>query len=161
MALYEEARVAALEYSDINENNITINKALVLDYNGNYVLKKPKTNSSYRNIELPHFIIEKIGTGKGRILSITPEIITNRFKRLANKAELGNIRFHDLRHYQASILHALGIPDKYIMERGGWSSSATLNNIYKHTLKDKEKAFNDIAIAYFEKMQHEMQHSKQ
>ena len=46
------------------------------------------------------------------------------------------------------------------MQRGGWSSSATLNNIYKHTLKDKEKEFTDVAINYFEAMQHEMQHDK-
>lgn len=52
-------------------------------------------------------------------------------------------------HYQASILHALGIPDKYIMERGGWKTDATLKNVYQHTIADKSKQFTDRANEHF------------
>ncbi|MCB7523198.1 tyrosine-type recombinase/integrase [[Clostridium] hylemonae] len=55
------------------------------------------------------------------------------------QAGLNHFRFHDLRHYSASIQHALGIPDAYIMERGGWETDGTLKSIYRHTLKDKKK----------------------
>ena len=40
---------------------------------------------------------------------------------------------HDLRHINASIMLALGVPDKYAMERGGWSTPSTLKNVYQHT----------------------------
>ena len=46
------------------------------------------------------------------------------------------MRFHALRHYCASQLHALGMPDAYIMERGGWESDGVLKGIYRHTLSD-------------------------
>lgn len=154
------SEICALNYEDINNNDITINKALVLNEENQYVLKQPKTFTSYRTINMPSFVIEKIGSGTGRIITVSPDIISSKFRRLLKQNNLPHFRFHDLRHYQASILHALGIPDKYIMERGGWSSPATLNNIYKHTLKDKQSDFNTIANAYFENMQHKMQHSK-
>ena len=41
--------------------------------------------------------------------------------------------FHDLRHINASIMLALGVPDKYAMERGGWSTPSTFKNVYQHT----------------------------
>lgn len=49
----------------------------------------------------------------------------------------------------------LGVPDKYAMERGGWSTNATLKNVYQHTFTDERKRvdkqiddfFNDILRA--------------
>ena len=72
------------------------------------------------------------------------------FKRVLKNNNLPDMRFHDLRHYQASILHALGVPDKYIMQRGGWTTDSTLKNIYQHTMADKQKEFDDIAIKHFD-----------
>lgn len=43
-------------------------------------------------------------------------------------------------------MHTLGIPDKYIMERGGWESKKVLDKIYTHTMSDKEKK---IIILFF------------
>lgn len=154
------SEICALTFEDIHSNYITINKALVLDDDSNYVVKQPKTLKSYRNIPLPDFIINEIGKGCGRIVNINPDALTSRFKRLVKKSGLPHIRFHDLRHYQASILHALGIPDQYIMERGGWSSKQTLANIYQHTMPDKETQFTNLINNYFSNMQHEIQHGK-
>ncbi|MBR0090420.1 MAG: site-specific integrase, partial [Lachnospiraceae bacterium] len=58
-------------------------------------------------------------------------------------------RFHDLRHYSASILHAIGVPDQYIMERGGWSDDRVLKAVYRNTLDDQSKAFTKKANDYF------------
>ena len=85
-------------------------------------------------------------------------MITDRFANLLKKAGLKHFRFHDLRHYSASILHAMGIPDKYIMERGGWSTSSTLKTVYQHTMRGKNKEINNKINSYFETMQHEIQH---
>ena len=40
-------------------------------------------------------------------------------------------RFHDFRHYSASIMHAIGIPDQYIMARGGWKTDTVLKAVYR------------------------------
>ncbi|MBP3296406.1 MAG: tyrosine-type recombinase/integrase, partial [Lachnospiraceae bacterium] len=71
------------------------------------------------------------------------------FCRLRNRLGM-ECRFHDLRHYAASILHAIGVPDQYIMERGGWSTDGTLKAIYRNTLSDKSRQFSAKANDYFD-----------
>lgn len=55
--------------------------------------------------------------------------------------------------YSASIMHVLGVPDRYIMERGGWSTDKTLKAVYQHTMSDQAQEFNKRIKSYFEKMQ--------
>lgn len=56
--------------------------------------------------------------------------------------------------YSASIMHTLGAPDRYIMERGGWSTDKTLKAVYQHTMSDQAQEFNKRIKSHFEKMQH-------
>lgn len=49
-------------------------------------------------------------------------------------------------------MHAIGIPDVYIMDRGGWKSDATLKKIYRGTIEDYKQKFVDQTNTYFEKM---------
>lgn len=154
------SEVCALDSTDIHGNTIYITKALVKDVHGKYIIKPPKTFSGYRKITLPDFVIKKMSGIQGRIVPLTPDYITRKFSQILAKNHIPHFRFHDLRHYQASILHALGIPDKYIMKRGGWKSTITLKNIYQHTMEDKQEQFTAVALEHFEKMQHEMQHEK-
>ena len=146
------SEICALEDTDIKGDIIDINKALVKKSNNHkieWVLKQPKTFTSYRQVEMPHFVIEKLSGIKGRIVTITPDYLSEKFRQKLAKMNIEKFRFHDLRHYQASILHALGIPDKYIMERGGWKTDATLKNVYQHTIADKSKQFTDRANEHF------------
>lgn len=39
---------------------------------------------------------------------------------------------------------ALNIPDKYAMERMGYSTPATLKKVYQHTMRDKQEVTNTI-----------------
>ncbi|PKB52272.1 hypothetical protein CRH03_25625 [Clostridium sp. HMb25] len=56
----------------------------------------------------------KNGRIEGRIIKATPEQITSRFRRAVKFSGVTPFRFHDLRHYAASIMHAIGVPDQYI-----------------------------------------------
>lgn len=49
----------------------------------------------------------------------------------------------------ASIMLQLGIPDKYAMERGGWSTNATLQAVYQHTFADERKIVDNKIDTYF------------
>ena len=71
------------------------------------------------------------------------------FGRLLKRINIPHFRFHDLRHYSASVQHAMGIPDAYIMERGGWGNDAVLKNVYRHTMEEQKKRMADKANAYF------------
>lgn len=85
----------------------------------------------------------------GSITKLCPSKITNRFVAIVKRADLPHFRFHDLRHYSASIQHALGIPDNYIMQRGGWGNDGVLKAVYRHTMKDKVSEMNQIANNHF------------
>ena len=69
-------------------------------------------------IEYLDFVIERLSGISGKITNKTPVAITHRFNRILKEAEIPHFRFHDLRHYAVSILHAMNIPDKYIMAVG-------------------------------------------
>ena len=130
----------ALLRSDIDGDTITVNKAMVWSNDRAWVVKQPKSKAGYRTLRLPHFVMERITAGEAEhIVNRVPTSITNQFKKALDRSGLPHFRFHDLRHFQASILHALGVPDKYIMERGGWKTDSTLKNIYQHTMSDKRK----------------------
>lgn len=112
----------------------------------------PKNASSVRRVPLLAAVMNMIEPGDpdDYVVGLTPSALGESFIYLRNKLGL-KCRFHDLRHYAASILHAIGIPDQYIMERGGWSTDATLKAVYRNTLPDKSSAFSKKANEYFEK----------
>lgn len=131
--------ICALTADDIEGNTIHVNKSLALNTDNEWVVKPPKTVAGIRDIEMPDFVISKIQGKTGRIVTITPAAVSERFRKLIRKIPGTNVyRFHDLRHYCASFLHYKGIPDKAIMMRAGWETDAVLRNVYLHMLSDED-----------------------
>lgn len=153
--------ISALEDSDIEGNVIHISKTMVLSESGNWIVKSPKSFAGDRYIQIPQFVSDKLNGITGHITNLTPNKITSRFSHILASAGIQHFRFHDLRHYNASISHALGVPDAYIMQSCGWGSDRVLKEVYRHALGDRRKDMNLIAINHFENMQHEMQHGMQ
>lgn len=150
--------ICALTSDDIRGNIVSINKSMVMGSNREWSIKQPKTYGSYRDIPYPQFVIDKLSGKSGRIIQATPEQITNRFRRAIRYAGLPHFRFHDLRHYAASIMHAIGVPDQYIMGRGGWKSDHTMKTVYRNVIDLEAEKQNRKILEHFESMQHEMQH---
>lgn len=144
--------ICGLYYEDISGNVVHVRRSLAYNDNHKWVEKSPKTYTSDRYIEFPPFVINRIGTGTGRIISYTPDALTQRFNHILKNAGVPHFRFHDLRHYCASILHALNMPDAYIMRRGGWATASVLDGIYRHAMDDKEKEMTGEAIKHFSEL---------
>lgn len=142
--------ICALEHSDVKGHTITISKSMVLDSDGFWIVKQPKTYGSYRKLEMPSFVIEKIPKGTGRIFTVTPDRISGRFRRAVEYSHLPHFRFHDLRHYSASIMHAIGIPDQYIMQRGGWISDNMMKTVYRNVIDLEKERQNKRIIEKFD-----------
>lgn len=151
--------ICALEDSDVNDGYITVSKSMGLTQNRTWEVKVPKTVSSNRQTFLPDFLIKLLKQKKGRLIDLHPNNITDQFCILRDRLGM-TYRFHDLRHYYASINHALGIPDQYIMEMGGWKTDRTLKAVYRNTLKPEKDKFANISLSHFDTMQHEIQHEK-
>lgn len=150
--------ICALTDEDISGNTITINKSMVRSDSGGFIIKTPKTVSSYREVEYPDFVIEKFKGVEGRLIKMHPEDISKSFGKVLKEAGLPRFRFHDLRHYSASIMHAIGIPDQYIMERGGWKTDRVLKQVYRNVISEEQKKFTEQINSHFKSMQHDMQH---
>lgn len=126
--------ICALTDQDIHGNVITVNKSMVQGPDKQWYIKQPKTYGSYREIEFPDFVIKRLSGIKGRIIKTNPTRITGRFIKAIESTDIPRFRFHDLRHYSASIMHAIGVPDQYILQRGGWISDNVMKNVYRNVI---------------------------
>lgn len=144
------SEIAALTDEDILDNGVRVNKALVRGSDNQWHIKTTKTTSSTRIAPLPEQVIKKLRTHK--MGELTPSLITEHFRKAVKDAGLPPMRFHALRHYYASVLHAAGVPDKYIMQFGGWSTDTVLKNIYQHTMRDRTEKESKRVTSVFDKM---------
>ena len=145
--------ISALRAENIQGNVVHVCENMVINKDKKWVIKSPKSYSGDRYIEYPEYVAQKWSKVKsGRVVNLSPNEITCRFTRLLKRAELPHFRFHDLRHYSASVQHTLGIPDAYIMQRGGWGNDGVLKDVYRHVLQDRQKEMNNVANNYFEKL---------
>lgn len=149
--LMRRGEICGLSLRDIDGTTIHIHHSLVLGEDKEWHLKAPKTESSDRYITAPQFVVDRIAE-IGHITSLNPHSITIMFQRVLDRNNIPHFRFHDLRHYSASIRHALGIPDAYIMADGGWSSDRVLKKVYRHAMSDRRKEMADKANQHFDSM---------
>lgn len=151
--------ICALTDQDIHGNIVEVNKSMVQGPDKLWYVKQPKTYGSYRQIEMPDFVIKKMNGIQGRIIKATPAQITNRFMRAINTTKLPHFRFHDLRHYSASIMHAIGVPDQYILQRGGWASDNVMKAVYRNVIDIESMKQNKKIMQHFEKVSHDVSHA--
>lgn len=128
---------------DLKLNKLSIRDVIVKDEYNHWVTKNvPKTDAGYRTIPLPdvvaaHLLDVKISGDP--IVSLNPDVVSNRFSALLRRSNIPHFKFHSLRHYNASIMLALGIPDKYAMELIGHSTPDMLKRVYQHTMASKRQ----------------------
>lgn len=147
------SEICAITDQDIHGNTITISKAMVQNDDGVWVIKEPKTFGSHRSVEFPDFVMRELKGIEGRIVDRTPMSLSDQFNRDLAKAGLQHFRFHDLRHYAASILHAIGIPDLYIMQRAGWSSDYVMKNVYREVISSEQEKQTVKILDYFKQFE--------
>lgn len=142
--------ICALSTDRIEGTIVHVDRNMVRNADNEWVVKAPKSYAGDRYIDYPQFVADKWKNIHGRITDMHPNQLTWAFAKLLKQSELPHFRFHDLRHYSASIQHALGIPDSYIMQRGGWGNDGVLKAVYRHTMNDKSKEMSQLANAHFE-----------
>lgn len=151
--------ICALKYSDIDfgRNTIHVSRSMVRTSTGRYTEKPPKTTESDRIVSIPGFVAEYIRkTAKGhtaseRICPYTPDGLTNSFDYVVKKVGLPQMRFHDLRHFFATRLAYIGIPDKIICAQGGWKTDHVMKRVYVDVASDELQRSVDAMGKYFSK----------
>lgn len=148
------SEVRGLRYSDIKDGTLTIQSTKVTIGSEDFVRNQTKTYSSTRILQVPEYIMHLIVKSKEDneseyLVTLSRQTIRRHFQRALAAKGIQPMRFHDLRHMNASVMLKLGVPDKYAMERGGWSTPDTLKQVYQHTFDDKRKEIDKQIDCYF------------
>lgn len=144
------SEVRGIKKSDIQDGILTINRVIVTVDGKDIVKEETKTPDSRRQLKLPEYMIDLINqTEEEYVVTLSGQAIYKRLSRILKSNNLQHICFHDLRHLNASVMLALGVPDKYAMERGGWSSTSVMKSVYQHTFSSERKKVDEKIDNYF------------
>jgi len=157
------SELLALQWRDVDIQQIHVNRSLHHLKDGSYVFTQPKSAKSRRTIDLsPSSILiltehkerqEGIRTMLGIPLKqddlvfstpegkpLRPNTITRAWTTLAIKAGVKPIRLHDARHTHASLMLKQGIHPKIVQERLGHSSIQITLDTYSHVAPGLQEA---------------------
>ena len=135
------SEICGLKFSDIRDGKIYIHTVIVHAEHGFAEKDMTKNASSTRVVSLPPHLAARIEaeprlSEDERVCKGLPTTIYKAYQRLLKSCGLPRYRFHDLRHFNASVMLRLNVPTKYQMTRGGWSTDSTLRTVYQHTMTD-------------------------
>lgn len=132
------SEICALRAEDIEGDVVHINKAMVQGEDNEWVIKSTKTTSSTRDIVIPAEIAEEIRE-KGYVYRGNPCSITQFLFATQDKIGLPRFSVHKLRHYFASKMSAMNVPEADIMKLGGWETDHVMKSVYRHSMMEKEE----------------------
>lgn len=132
------SEICALTIEDIDGDIVHINKAMVQDEKREWVVKTTKTTASTRDIIIPTQIADMIRE-QGYVYKGHPGKISDYLYRTQDRLGIPRFSIHKLRHYFASKMSALNVPEADILKMGGWSSDHVMKSVYRHSMMDKEE----------------------
>lgn len=152
---------------DLHEGVLTVRQALQR-VSGELLIVPPKTQRSARRVALPPECVTALraqraqqitdkkgagdkwkGTGHDLVFTtkngtpIEPRNLNRSFEVLCVRAGVRKVRFHDLRHTCASLLHKQGADARMIMEVLGHSSIRVTMDIYTFVRLDSQRTAID------------------
>lgn len=157
------SEIRGITWDAINGNTLHIKQAIVEGENGSEI-KGTKTYSGNRKLQLPDYILHLIEAQPRTddyVVHLSGQAMYKQFSRLCEKHGIPHYRFHDLRHANASVMLALGVPDKYAMERMGHATNNMLKTVYQHTMKSKQDEVSEKVNSYFSQKLHTDLHTEE
>lgn len=137
------------EDADFAARTLRIRRAIVKGMQGD-TEKGAKSFKGYRTIPMPPRIAELLAEAdEGHVIKLSAAAITHRFHRLMDKRHMQHIRFHDLRHYYASIMLSMNMPGGYAMDFMGHSSPGMLKK-YQHIMDKEREIWSDKLSEFFD-----------
>ena len=131
------SEICALEVSDIKGDVVHINKALVQNERKEWVLNSTKTYESTRDIVIPKDLAQQI-KDQGYVYKGHPGSITKHLVSVQKKLGIPRFTLHKMRHYFATTLSDMGVPEADILALGGWSTDRVMKSVYRHSRIDKD-----------------------
>ncbi|MCM1560359.1 MAG: site-specific integrase [Butyrivibrio sp.] len=132
------SEICALQPEDIDGDVVTINKAKVQNERKEWVIKTTKTTASTREIIIPNEIADKIRE-QGYVYNGYPGKLTDFLSTAQAKLGIPHFPVHKLRHYFASKMSSMNVPEADIMRFGGWETDYVMKGVYRHSMEDKNR----------------------
>lgn len=138
------SEIMGLTWNDIDfeTNEITIRRAIV-NVSSEKIIKTTKTKTSFRKVIAPQYVMDRLKLYKS-VGYVYPKKDGNpehggyygrKFAKLLSDNQLPHTRFHDLRHFNATMMLKNGISDKEAAERLGHSDT-NMTKKYQHVLSN-------------------------
>ena len=146
------SEILGLRWSDVDGDILHIRHAIVDEGE-----KSTKTYSSQRDLALPSHIkrlIEERPKRGDHIVELSRRALYCRFQTICKRAGVQHYRFHDLRHINASVMLALGVPNRYAQERMGHATDNMLKTVYQHTMSAEQVKVSQQVDNYFNALLH-------
>lgn len=124
----------------------------VVDVNGKAVRKQgAKEEKRPRAFNIPPYIQSLIDKVDGDIIEPrSAHALNQRFQRVLKNNGLQPMRFHDLRHLNASLMADQRIPTPVAQQRGGWKTDSTMKRVYTHAFDESRLAADKVIDNIFE-----------
>lgn len=152
------SEIYGLKWENVNfqKRLLYIVSAKVLDVNNTFVTKATVKNQTSRRIipmtdRLYNLLLASERTSE-YVVTIPASTLYKKITRICRQYELPQIGVHGLRHSFASLGYSLQIPEKYLMEIGGWSNDATMKKIYTHLAKADTEYYRSIMSDFYNKI---------
>jgi integrase len=164
------SEVCGLHWSDVDLDARTLRITRGLQRVGGELRELPtKTRRSRRTVPLPDFLVQVLAEHRERQAEeragaaywqdtpyvftskvgtpLEPRTLTRTFHALCARHGLRRVRLHDLRHSCVSLLLALGVSPRVVMEIVGHSAIEMTMNVYAHVSLDNQRAALDLLNA--------------
>jgi integrase len=164
------SEACGLHWSDVDLDKGTLRITRGLQRTGGALRELPtKTRRSRRTVPLPTVVVQALRAhrdrqGKERANTphwqdtpyvftsrvgtpLEPRTVTRTFHALCDRHGLRRVRLHDLRHTCVSLLLALGVSPRIVMEIVGHSAIEMTMNVYAHVSLDNQRAALDLLNA--------------
>jgi len=159
-----QAELLGLRWADLNlPGAVLAVRQQAIRVKGGWAFTPPKTDKGRRTIALPVLAVRALRQHKIRQteerLALGPawedndlvfpnqvgrpierqNLIRRSFHPVLDKAGLGRLRFHDLRHSAATLMLAQGIHPRVVQERLGHSTISVTMDVYSHVMPTLQK----------------------
>lgn len=155
--------VLGMKWTDIDFRAATLEvQRTATFYKGEFCLSDTKTECSHRTLMLSRFVLEKLTLYKKQqfILALsnkgkfnpynmvvcrvdgsvmTSTVLNYKYKKALKKAGLPDVRFHDLRHSNATLMLRNNVPAKIVQSIFGHSKVSTTLDLYSHVITDMQE----------------------
>lgn len=148
------------ENIDLKKSIIKIRESMARGEDGAYI-KSPKSEAGIRDIHVGGEVIQALRESKIAYLNdkiaqgaafaddgfvvrqsngkpMTPDAMTRKWRRFIKTNHLPDIRFHDLRHSNATALIMAGVNPKVVQQRLGHADVSITLNTYTHVLPEMD-----------------------